>query len=208
MQRRRTPTSSTLFLICICGFLSLLRLPVSLGALVNGTIDDKFGDARTGAQWAYLPDGAWNDGTNCPSCTAQPAASQAFMGSWHDGTFNVLPGSNNFPNQTLSASVNFNGTAVYVYCIVAHSASGPDGNMDLTFFIDGNTVGTFTLAPTGAQPNFSYNVSVFSMENLEPKPHNFTVQNGHVNGLKALAIIDYLQYTCVSLTLKTTTRTY
>jgi hypothetical protein len=50
----------------------------TLAALVNVTIDDTFGDPKTGAQVTYSPDG-WNNGTNCSGCTAHPDVSHVYL---------------------------------------------------------------------------------------------------------------------------------
>jgi hypothetical protein len=50
----------------------------ALAALVNVTIDDTFGDPKTGAQVTYFPDG-WNNGTNCSECTARPDVGRVYL---------------------------------------------------------------------------------------------------------------------------------
>ena len=47
--------------------------------------------------------------------TAQPDKTQMVQQTWHDGTFNPDPGSNNYPNQVLSLLfTGFNGTITQV----------------------------------------------------------------------------------------------
>lgn len=53
--------------------------------LTNVTIDDTYGDIETRAKPVYSSNG-WSVGQDCPGCSAQPNASQAFKGSWHDAT--------------------------------------------------------------------------------------------------------------------------
>ena len=50
----------------------------TLAALVNVTIDDTFGDPKTGAQVTYSP-GGWKNGTNCSGCAAHPDVSQVYL---------------------------------------------------------------------------------------------------------------------------------
>lgn len=50
----------------------------------NVTIDDLYGDIETGAKPIYSSSG-WSQGP-CNGCKAQPNASLAFEGSWHDAT--------------------------------------------------------------------------------------------------------------------------
>jgi len=184
-------------------------LPTSLAALVNVTIDNRYGDPQTGTQFAYSPNGAWFDGPGCSICKAQPDPTLAYDDTWIDSTFNPLLGGNAFPNTVLTASVNFTGafpclprayfhlkyrflgTAVYVFCITANGF--PDSASDLTFFLDGVQVGTYLGAPDGS-PTFDYNVLVYANESLHPGMHSFTLQNGVVNGSKSLVLFDYLTY--------------
>jgi hypothetical protein len=90
-------------------FLWLASLPVILAALVNVTIDNKFGDPTTGAQFSYSPNGAWFDEPGCQTCSAHPDPALAYDGTWIEGTFSSQPNVNAFPNIVLTASVNFTG---------------------------------------------------------------------------------------------------
>ncbi|KAF8898337.1 hypothetical protein BD779DRAFT_1467 [Infundibulicybe gibba] len=167
----------------------------SLAILVNVTIDDTVPDPLTGNKINYEPSTAWNSGENCQACTAHPDQSMLSSGTWHDSTFNALPGSNNFPNTTLHASAAFNGTAVYVFCALARTTDGPAGNSDMSFFIDGEFVGTFAKPPPANSSGFDYNVLVYSNTSISPRRHQLTIQNGHVNGPKSLIILDSIVYT-------------
>ncbi|KAF8061019.1 hypothetical protein FPV67DRAFT_1512485 [Lyophyllum atratum] len=165
----------------------------SQAALQNITIDDTFGDPLSGQKIVYQPAGAWNT-IDCVPCTARPDTALAFNGTWHDGTFYPAPGSNDFPNTPLSASVTFNGTAVYVICILARTTATPFGDSNMTFVIDGNVADTF-VKPAPGTTGFDYNVTVYSNPSLEPGTHTITIQNGHVNGPKSIMIIDRIIYT-------------
>lgn len=90
-------------------FLSLSASHLALvlhasAALVNVTVDDTFGDPSTGKQVVYSPQGAWQPGQFCTTCTAHPDKSLAFNGTWHDSTFNDagLPGTTQLPVATFS----------------------------------------------------------------------------------------------------------
>jgi hypothetical protein len=52
----------------------------------NVTVDDEYGDEVTGAKPSYSPSEGWSQGANCTGCLAKPDPSQAFSGTWHDGT--------------------------------------------------------------------------------------------------------------------------
>lgn len=82
---------------------------------------------------------------------------------------------------------------MYVYCIIAHSSTSPDGNSDMVFAIDGQTVGTYKLAPTG-QTTYDYNVLVYGNSSISSGLHTLTVQNGEVGGAKSLILLDYIVY--------------
>ncbi|KAF9072771.1 hypothetical protein BDP27DRAFT_1319970 [Rhodocollybia butyracea] len=166
----------------------------------NVTIDD------ASPSIVYLPDGAWNTrsiSTPCPSCTANLNYAMMFDDTFHDGTFNSVPGSVNFPNVPLTASMLFNGTAVYIFCALADSSIKPDGDSDMTFFIDGVIRGTFAQSALGTPNVYQYSVPVFSITLLSPGQHTLTIQNGHVNGIKALTLLDKIIYTAVESTSST-----
>ena len=86
------------------------------------------------------------------------------------------------------------GTGIYVYCIVAHTESSPDGNSDMTFFIDGEAVGSFQLPPTG-EAVYDYNILVYANSSITSGVHTFALQNGRAGGAKSLVLLDYIVYT-------------
>jgi len=184
-------------MLFIAGVSIALLFQFALASHVNVTIDDKFGDSQTGTQITYLPPGAWHDGEQpCSKCIAHLDPSQLHNGTWHDSTFNPQPGSNDDPNQVLSASVTFNGSALYVYCVIAHSSSSPDGHSDMIFSIDNEVVGTFAQAPTtGHHPTYQYRVPVYVNHSMPAGIHTFTLQNGRMGGQKSLVLLDSIMYT-------------
>ncbi|KAI5897510.1 uncharacterized protein SCHCODRAFT_02609508 [Schizophyllum commune H4-8] len=195
------PPPSPLYHTYTCGpmlrhsFLAWLAVASCAHAAVrNVTVDDSGKDELTGNEITYYPTGAWNDASDCDGCTAHPAETNLVGGTWHDSTFNKQPGSNDFPNEPLYASFQFTGTAVYVFCVLARSSSSPTGNSDMTFWIDDNIAGTFAKIAPG-EAGYDYNMSVFSHDSLENGRHNLTIQNGHVDGVKSLILLDYIVYT-------------
>ncbi|KAJ3993780.1 hypothetical protein F5050DRAFT_1779506 [Lentinula boryana] len=162
--------------------------------MVNVTIDDM------SSLVTYHPTGDWTPrsaSNPCPACTAKPDTDLFFDGTFHDGTFYPLPGSNNFTNVPLTASIVFNGTAVYVFCALAQSSDSPDGDSDMSFYIDGSLKDTFVKIAPGNNNTYNYSVNVFSVDSLTPGLHNLTLQNGHVNGFKSLMLLDEIVYTTV-----------
>lgn len=80
-----------------------------------------------------------------------------------------------------------------MYCILAHSFTSPDDNSDMTFFIDNQEAGSFSMLPSGAT-DYDYNVLVYSNTSIPAGSHLFTLQNGHIGGAKSLVLLDYIVY--------------
>ncbi|KAI0656478.1 hypothetical protein C8Q70DRAFT_1046820 [Cubamyces menziesii] len=159
-------------------------------SLVNVTIDDTFGDASNGAQIIYEPDSVWNIGNNCAACTAHPDPGLVYDGTWHDGTTQL--GSEDL----LTAAVGFSGVAVYVFCVVTRSEVSPDGNSDMSFFIDGEQAGQYVVPPDG-DTSYAYNVPVFVKDGLAAGSHQLLIVNGRTGGNKSLVLLDYIIYRSV-----------
>ncbi|KAK0486635.1 hypothetical protein EDD18DRAFT_1194613 [Armillaria luteobubalina] len=169
-------------IICIC---LLLQLRV-LGRLVNTTIDDQ------SLSLFYSPEDAWNDSKNpCQKCTAHPNASMAINSTWHDSTFDQ--DAQISPNQVRNVSTIFNGTAIYVSCILAKTTFSPSGDSDMSFYIDDVLVGQFSYIAPG-ESGFDYNVTVYANSSIPAGMHRFTVQNGHIGGRKSLLLFDAFIY--------------
>ncbi|KAJ7693590.1 hypothetical protein B0H17DRAFT_1132383 [Mycena rosella] len=157
-------------------------------ALVNITIDDTTGDSLTGALVTYTPPDAWESGDSRSSANSavRPDTTQLEGTTWHDSTFSVNVDRNLHPNVPLTASVSFNGSAVYVFCARA------TGNSDMSFYLDGVLVGSFAQPALGS--GFDYRVPVYANPAIPPGPHAFTIQNGHENGYTSLMILDSIVY--------------
>ncbi|THH12833.1 hypothetical protein EW146_g7324 [Bondarzewia mesenterica] len=188
MSFLRHPPSLVLTLFALTSL--IFSAPVA-AKLVNVTVDDSGTDSATGAPVIqYSPSTSWKDGSTCTDCTARPDPTRAFNGTWHDSTYDP---SNSSLNRTTSAYFPFTGTAIYVYCIVAHTSSSPDGNMALQFYIDGDFVDEFQLQPDG-RSTYDYNYVVYANASLPNGRHNFTLENGKVGGLKSLVMLDRIVY--------------
>ncbi|KAH9891105.1 hypothetical protein C8Q73DRAFT_110266 [Cubamyces lactineus] len=188
------PIPITLLSLC------LLVLPLSVSADgVNVTIDDTYGDAQTGAAITYSPPGAWKVGQTCTDCTAHPDPARVYDGTWHDGTYNFwnVTDSGTSAVPKLTATVSFEGDAVYVYCILAGSDSSPDGYSSMHFELDNGLNGVFTHAPDGDDA-YQYDALVFSATGLPAGAHTLTITNGATGGKKSLVLLDYIVYTRAS----------
>lgn len=87
----------------------------------------------------------------------------------------------------------FPGVAVYVFCAVAHSFSFPVGRSDMTFLINGTSVGNFTQEPTG-DGSIDFDIPVFSSTSLPFGQHTISIVNGHLNGAQSLTLLDRIVY--------------
>ncbi|KAJ7225969.1 hypothetical protein GGX14DRAFT_642160 [Mycena pura] len=166
--------------------------------LINTTIDDTTGDPFTGAHVTYSPPDAWHSLDTCianaSTCTPNLNVQRLSSGTWHESTFSANDASNGHPNVPLTASVSFNGSAVYIFCAISQSRTDPDGDSDMTFYLDGVPVGSFA-EPAPGIAGFDYNVPVFANPAISPGPHTLIIQNGHQNGGTSLLILDSIVYT-------------
>ncbi|PSR83170.1 hypothetical protein PHLCEN_2v5819 [Hermanssonia centrifuga] len=174
---------------------AILFPPQAFTVLVNVTVDDAGTDPNTGSTFVYTPAGRWNYGPDCPGCTVQPDPSFIFDNSWHDATYNAtFPGGSE--NETQVVSFSFEGSAIYVYGIIAHSAK-PSRNAGMFFFIDGEQVGSFIQTPLPADSTadltFTYNVPLYSTSSISNGQHTFALQNGQ-GQQPSLVLFDYIIY--------------
>ena len=179
----------------------------------NITVDDTLGNAQENRlEIVYKPNGAWSLGQNCTNCEAHLNTSQVLDGTWHDVSFL----SDTPPPTPPSASLTFNGmwhagflcttaegtllhtegVAIYVYCVVTRSSTQPFGNSDMTFYLDGQQVGTFIQEPNG-DSTYHYNVPVYVNASIPSGDHTFMLVNGRAGGQSALALLDCIVFTYV-----------
>lgn len=154
--------------------------------LVNVTLDDR----DTGL--IYTPSGAWADGTDCEACTAKLETDKLVNGSWHESTFQ--PGD----KEPHKVSVSFNGTAIYVDCILAKSTTDPplNGHSDMRFFIDGTLVGRFAQdISNDSTSTYEYGTTVYANTSIPAGLHTFRLQNGHTNSTtQSRVLLDAITY--------------
>lgn len=85
------------------------------------------------------------------------------------------------------------GSAVYVFGILAYTIKGPVGNSDLSFYVDGDLVGTFNFTPPG-EDTYSYNTILYANDSLDHASHALTLQNGRAGVHESLILLDYIIY--------------
>ncbi|KAF8995037.1 hypothetical protein BDQ17DRAFT_1251092 [Cyathus striatus] len=177
-------------LINILSFISITK-----AIIVNVTVDDILPDPLTGVRITYLPETGWKEGQTCTTCKAAPDGRQMYANTWHDSTSS--PGNTTEPpSGPRNATFTFSGTAIYVFCALAlASTSTFTAYSNMSFYIDGETVGHFERVPPGV-PGYEYNVPVYSNTALSPEQHVLVLENGHIGGGggPSMTLLDYLIY--------------
>ncbi|KAF5387048.1 hypothetical protein D9615_001533 [Tricholomella constricta] len=143
-----------------------LRVWHARAVLVNRTIDDTLGDSVTGARPMFLPDdpGVWEDQT-CGDCRVKADKALAFKGTWTSASYKGPDGT------PISIRMNFTGTAIYVFLIIANIKTDTACN----FTLDGRHVGSFLHSPSSHHDRFQYNVAAYTGLNLPNIDHNLTI---------------------------------
>ncbi|KAI0756231.1 hypothetical protein C8Q80DRAFT_1115816 [Daedaleopsis nitida] len=173
-------------LAALCAVAILFAVSGALAGPINRTIDDQFGDSVTGVLPQYL--GAWNR-VPCSVCRAKPDPSKVYRGTWHDTTSHYTE------NNPSSVSLQFTGTAVYVYNIMANIVPKATTFTGLRFTLDGAAVGSFTHIPTETT-EYQYNVLVYmnnSLKNMEHTLQMWTEAGPEQDA--SLSLFDYAVYT-------------
>ena len=160
-----------------------------ISLLVNRTIDDKNGDEITYVTPSYSSHDQWAQGSTCDGCNINPTTAdvnRAFEKTWHDSTYHVGE-----PERIIS--MQFTGSAVYVFTLLANQIHATTTFTNLTFYLDGGLVGNFIHEPDSSA-SILYNVSVFGLLGISNKPHEFEIRMG--GGPKdSLILFDYVIYT-------------
>ncbi|EJD35119.1 hypothetical protein AURDEDRAFT_130798 [Auricularia subglabra TFB-10046 SS5] len=138
----------------------LLLVSLARARLVNVTIDDTFGDARSGLVPRYTPQDYWGNSTGAHDRVNGTALAR----SSHWTIDN---------NIQCNISVLFYGTRIYTFMDIQVY----DG-MELSFFLDDEVhvpAKTYTRAEDSVTPHFERNVLVFESDPLPLDRHELTV---------------------------------
>jgi len=157
--------------------------------LANRTIDDKNGDSVTGNMPRYNPPDFWNEGNGCVPCAIHPDPSEAYNSTWHDTQIS--------PNTTTPRTITmtFNGTAIYVYCIVPNLFNGTAITTNITFTIDGQLSDrTFTYIGDNST-DLIYNVAVYTNDSLKNAEHTLILEATPGSYAASTVLFDYVEYT-------------
>lgn len=154
-------------------------------------MDDDF-PGTDEASVTYSPAGSWYEGQTCASCIAQPDKNTVYNGTWHHTTDDST-----IDTQDTIMTIQFTGTAVYVYCVIANSISvnaGTTANYDFT--LDGEGAGTYHHDEENTT-SYYYNVPVFAVTDLDNTSHELVVNvNGGAGVVgSSLMLFDYFTYT-------------
>ncbi|KAM5539939.1 hypothetical protein V8D89_006442 [Ganoderma adspersum] len=158
-------------------------------SMVNRTIDDKYGDEVTGQVPLYTPSKGWAEGSNCNGCGISVSGGVdphgPFNGTWHDTT--VHP---HDPSHTIA--LNFTGSAVYVFNMIANRVNHVSTETHITFFIDDEKVGQYDHTSDNTT-EFHYQVPVYTNISMPYKEHSLKIV---ADGTQlSLVLFDYVKYT-------------
>ncbi|CCM03339.1 uncharacterized protein FIBRA_05468 [Fibroporia radiculosa] len=153
---------------------------------VNRTIDDRLGDPITGLMPIY--NGSWNFGPECPVCIVLPNINKTFDRTWHDCTV--------YPTDTAphTVSLTFNGTAIWVYCVIPNYVEYAITLTNVSINLDGENVGIYTHIPEEDTSEMIYNVSVYTNTNLENTLHTIVLEPLRQTN-SSVFLFDWAQYT-------------
>ncbi|KAF8891272.1 hypothetical protein BD779DRAFT_1514248 [Infundibulicybe gibba] len=167
--------------------LILLLPPCALSLLANFTFDDTPENIQGAASISYQ-DGVWRDSSDCGSCIGDLDPSRIVLGNTSESFSSTV--------NVSSVNITFTGSGIYVYCAVPHATDGSQGNSDMSFFLDGSLVDTYSGIPPStitSKFGFQYNVLVYSNSSLQLGSHQLEIKNGlHSNN--SIIILDYISY--------------
>ncbi|KAJ7694652.1 hypothetical protein B0H17DRAFT_1199171 [Mycena rosella] len=167
----------------LCAF--FVQVALSTSTLVNRTIDDTKGDSVSGLLPIYSPPAQFSPNSNCPTCKVRLDPARVFDGTWHDSS-QLRDG------PPVSVALSFNGTAIYIVCVLANTVKDAVTSSDFVFTLDGSRNGSFTHKPTSS-PDYIYGANVFSVNGLEQGPHEVVLTTDNSTG--SLLLFDYASYT-------------
>ncbi|KAF5330548.1 hypothetical protein D9619_005238 [Psilocybe cf. subviscida] len=161
----------------------------AVALISNRTIDDALGDSVTGQKVVFLPStqGVWSN-QDCIGCALNPDTTKAFDSTYTAATYNSGLGS-------ISATLKFQGTAIYVFFILANSA--PPGITTLTavnFTLDEQPPVSKLHAPSVLTSDFEFNAMLWSQTGLPATQHTLVVSTSGVDN-DVYVNFDYAIYT-------------
>ncbi|KAI0706283.1 hypothetical protein C8T65DRAFT_231896 [Cerioporus squamosus] len=159
--------------------LVLLRADCALAA-TNRTIDD------ADPQVTYSPNNQWSQGSTCSECLIKLDPSQTLDGTWHDTSHHTSDPAPRF------MQVQFTGTAVYVFNVLANAVPGAATTTSLQFTLDGAEDGTFLHTPSDS-PDPEFGVLVYARDGLDNVQHTLKMQAADTPD--SVILFDFIAYT-------------
>ncbi|EJF67358.1 hypothetical protein DICSQDRAFT_123728 [Dichomitus squalens LYAD-421 SS1] len=157
---------------CLVGLLA----PCVLASVRNRTIDDADRSITYSPQWKTACDYPY-PWSQCPDPI------KIKNGTLHWVWVGQTPDQSDPPQ----ISVQFTGTAVYVYNVLPYN---PSPQPDIQFILDNNTVSNYT-QPAISSWGYTYNSLVYANSGLQNVPHSLVIE---AKGL-SLVMFDYFEYT-------------
>ncbi|TFK53054.1 hypothetical protein OE88DRAFT_1734013 [Heliocybe sulcata] len=189
-------SSHTCCVVALCCL--LLVIDTSIAALINVTIDDTNGDARTGRKPDWV--GGWEfPNTDCQkpdgnpilatTCSQGVDPSLAYDGTWTGMTINattaVLGG-------TTTLNLTFYGTAIYVYHIIPAAASFCASVFAISYSVDGEAYALMSYSKTSTT---QYNQLAYVRQELALTQHVLGLLIGDPETGLPQMFFDYAVYT-------------
>ncbi|KAJ6594424.1 hypothetical protein B0H19DRAFT_1095447 [Mycena capillaripes] len=167
-------------------YYALAYAHVCISVVLNRTIDDVNGDTVTGFLPIYDPPAGWNIvfDNNCTICWVHPDSAQAFDHTWHDVTQQA-------GEDPYSVTLQFTGTSISFFGIVPNLVPGSNALINLTFALDGASVGNYTHIPDSSTTAMMYSVPMLSLAGLSNQTHTLVAKTWS----PSLFIFDYANYT-------------
>ncbi|KAF7369098.1 hypothetical protein MVEN_00237000 [Mycena venus] len=188
--RKQTTSLPILPWLLFCGLVSWI--PCALAASVNRTIDDTFGDPATGLNPTFGPSG-WRANNFCKFVPIHMKC-----GDWAPNDSFTFKHTYHFTySASTYLSLQFTGTAIYVYTLLINSTEHGLGNeaafggAGFTAQVDGGRTEVGQIDPTEVTILPAYNVLLYSKIGLENTTHNLTIRPVE----SELLFFDYAVYT-------------
>ncbi|KAF8887723.1 hypothetical protein BD779DRAFT_1525886 [Infundibulicybe gibba] len=181
----RSPFCSAMLNPLVMVLAGLFNIAWAAGVVRNVTIDDGLRDPNFGAKILYSPQEAWIAQGICKACETNPDPAQAHSGTWHIGGDRP-----DLSNISITASTQFYGFAVFVFCIVPPTTSSNAVPSTVHFLIDSHQTGIFTSSPT---TSFQYDVLAFAYHSPSSTDHTLTIQPADGSELTPF-FLDYIIY--------------
>ncbi|CAA7270986.1 unnamed protein product [Cyclocybe aegerita] len=163
----------THLLLVLVYLVSVSFNPLVAVALVNRTIDDTYGDLVTGFKPIYFPhspkdSNPWNN-QDCHRCAITPDVSRAFSGTYTAATYHPFI-------KSISITLDFNGTAIWVFFINANNAGPAVTTRTIAnFTMDNGPPVLYEHVPDPMKTEVDFDVPAYSRDGLNSTQHRLVI---------------------------------